>query len=140
MANGECLMQLARLGMTDSDAMALRRVAMTLHRWFELECGDGNEHGSWAIERDDNGDGPPFLVHHHYQHGRGKDYTSRTRIADREKGARKRLGKVLARYPGLVAYIQGDPRGASLYVLKAEDVAGREINQVYSTCGVAVYK
>lgn len=98
--NGECIGRLVEVGISYSDAVALRRIAMTLHRWHELECGDGNEWGSWAIERDDNGDGPPFLVHHHYLHGRGKDYVTRTKVPDREKGARKRLRRLVSAYPG----------------------------------------
>jgi hypothetical protein len=88
----EMIDRLRTLGISYDDAMALRRISMTLHRWHELECGDGNSHGSWAIERDDNGDGPPFMVHHHYRHGQGADSVSRTRIADRETGAKKRRG------------------------------------------------
>jgi hypothetical protein len=37
-----------------------------------------------------------------------------------------------------VPYIQGDCRGASLYILRQEDVEGQNIDQVY-TRGVAVY-
>ena len=33
------------------DAESLRRISMTLRRWFELECGNSNDHGSWAIVR-----------------------------------------------------------------------------------------
>ncbi len=136
----DCIYHLAQSGIALDDAVALRRIAMTLHRWHELECGDGNSYGSWAIERDDNGDGPPFMVHHHYQHGRGKDTVSRTRIPDREKGAHKRLASLMARYPGWQAYIQGDPRGASLYVLRPTDVReGEDVSSVYSR-GIAVYK
>lgn len=43
-------------------------------------------------------------------HGRGKDSVSYTKISDREAGARKRLAAILKNYPGLSAYVQGDPR------------------------------
>jgi hypothetical protein len=36
---------------TDQDAVQLRRIAMTLHRWRELECGNSNNYASWAIVR-----------------------------------------------------------------------------------------
>lgn len=135
-----CLGQLAKAGIAWADAVALRRISMTLHGWHELECGNGNDHGSWAIERDDNGDGPPFMVHHHYLHGRGKDYTTRTRVADREKGAQRRLGKLLARYPGWQGYIQSDPRGCALYMLPPGSVKdGEDVSSVYNR-GIAVYK
>ena len=60
---------LERAGISYADAVQLRRISMTLHRWHEMECGDGNDYGSWAIARgtktkegfthDD--DGKPYL-------------------------------------------------------------------------------
>jgi hypothetical protein len=45
----------------------------------------------------------------------------------------------MARYPALSAYIQGDPRGAALYILRPGDVpAGADVDAYYS-CGIAVY-
>ena len=132
--------RLSAVGIGYEDAMKLRRISMTLRRWFELECGDSNDYGSWAIERDDNGDGPPFLVQHHYPYGAGKDTVTRTRIPDRETGAKKRLAKIMASYPALLAYIQTDPRGASLYILRVDDIpAGASIDSCYSR-GIAVYR
>lgn len=133
----EVMTRLDRLGLAYHDACALRRIAMTLHRWFELECGDGNDYGSWAIERDEASE-IPYLVHHHYRHGIGQDSVSRTKIADRETGARKRLARILTKYPNLVPYIQTDPRGASLYLLTNEQAGTEALDCVYSR-GVAVY-
>ena len=136
----DCIEPLKRAGISERDALAIRRIAMTLSRWHELECGDGNSYGSWAIERDENGDGAPYMVHHHYRHGAGKDSVTRTRIADRETGALKRLTAIMDRYPTLGHYVQGDPRGAALYILRANDVpAGADIDAYYSR-GLAVYK
>jgi hypothetical protein len=156
---------LRALGFTIDEARALRRISMTLQRWYELECGDGNDRGSWAIERDDNGDGKPFMVHHHYLHGRGKDYTTRTPIADRERGAEKRLKAIIAarndrartatvtaaRDAGALstaadhaantisAYLQTDPRGAALYIIRPGDVPdGADVSSYY-TRGICVY-
>ena len=140
---------LLALGFTRAEAETMRRISMTLQRWFEKECGDGNSYGSWAIERDDNGDGKPFMVHHHYLHGRGKDYTTRTPIADRENGARKRLDDIIKMRNGrdraigglgeVSAYVQTDPRGAALYILRAGDVpAGADVHAYY-TRGICVY-
>jgi hypothetical protein len=95
-------------------ANTLRRAELTLHRWAELECGDGNEYGSWCIERDEKTE-VPYLVHHHYQHGRGKDFTTRNRVADREAGALKRVAALCASV-GLHFHHQTDPRGCQLYV------------------------
>ena len=61
-------------------------------------------------------------------------------MPDREKGAKKRLQAILARYPGFSAYVQGDPRGAALYVLRPGDVpAGADVSSCYNR-GIAVYK
>ena len=99
------------------DANTLRRAELTLQRWAELECGDGNDYGSWAIERDENGEGAPYMVHHHYRHGNGTDTVTRTRIADREAGALRRV-KAICERVGAHYYHQGDPRGCALYVSK----------------------
>lgn len=129
--------QLERLGVSFEDADALRRIQMTLHRWAELKCGDGNYYGSWAIERDEETE-KPYMVQHHYMHGRGKDYTTRTPIADREKGALKRLDKIMKNYPALVYYHQTDPRGCALYIIPKDKLeAGDRLDSVY-TRGIAV--
>jgi hypothetical protein len=136
---------LRSLGFTTEEAEALRRISMTLHRWHELECGDSNTYGSWAIEREDNGDGPPYMVHHHYKHGQGKDTVTRTRIADKERGAQKRLLNIInaeakrhgeCRYS---AYIQTDPRGAALYIIRPGDVPDGEDVSAYYNRGICVY-
>lgn len=163
---GECLAQHAvgEAITARDDAYALRRISMTLHRWHELECGDSNTRGSWVIARghkarrtfkrdpetqapmweggefthDD--DGAPFLERHHYLHGRGKDTVTYSPIPDREAGAKKRLAAIMARYPVLQAYVQTDPRGAALYILRPADVpAGKDVSAYYSR-GLAVYR
>lgn len=93
---------------------------MTLHRWHELECGNSNNYASWVITRgtknggefihDDNG--KPYIEHH--SHASNK--LTYTLLADRERGAIKRLDGIMAKYPALSYYIQSDPRGASLYI------------------------
>lgn len=116
----EAIERAKRCGLSEEDAIAVRRIALTLHRWFELECGDENANGSWAIERDET-TGIPYFIHNHYHRpGYGTDQT-RTKIADRETGARKRLDKIMSRYPNLRAYIQGDCRGGTIYLCKPED-------------------
>jgi len=131
--------RLKQAGITEKDAFSLRRISMTLQRWYELECGDGNDYGSWAIERDPETD-IPYMVHHHYRHGQGKDTTTQTRIPDREKGAIKRLDAIMARYPSLSYYLQTDPRGASLYILRPGDVPEGEDKSAFYTNGLVVYK
>lgn len=103
--NIRVLFELGKLGFSYDDAVALGRIARTLRRWYELECGI--EHG--YIERDDETGVPCWT-----SAMTGK----RThRVPDREKGALKRLGKIMASYPEYRTYIQSDPLGASLYIL-----------------------
>lgn len=104
------------------DAESLRRISMTLHRWFEAECN-----GDFEI----NEDGIP-----------GRDHGTDTfyPIPDRETGARKRLASIMKNYPALTAYVQTDPRGCALYILRPDDVpAGATIDSCYSR-GLAVFQ
>ena len=123
----ECLPSLIRADISESDAYQLRRIAMTLHRWHELECGDG----SGCIERDE-------------ETGRTYRRSSMTggkmATADRETGALKRLAKIMARYPGMSAYVQTDPRGCALYVLRAGDIPEGQDPDCYYSRGLPVYK
>jgi len=121
----EIIERLGRIGVSHDDAIALRRIAMMLHRWSELECGD--EHGN-AIERDD-ATGKPYMTYG------GGQYA----IPDREAGALKRLAAIMKRYPKLVEYVQSDPRGAPLYICTKEQIGPADIDSVYNR-GVAVYK
>ena len=111
---------------------------MTLHRWHELECGEGNDFMSWTIARgyapkrefyrDPETQAPQWRTvgefmyddaGHAYEerHVHSENKARYVRIPDRERGAQKRLAKIMARYPGSIAYVQGDPRGASLYII-----------------------
>src|SRR5208283_6035961 len=101
---------LRSLGFPYNEAEALRRISMTLRRWLEQECGNSDERSSWKIERDGNEpDSKPYIVQHSHRENR----TTRTPIADRETGARKRLAKITDSRPELRAYVQDDPRGAA---------------------------
>lgn len=126
--------RLTAAGIDYDDAVALRRIAMTLHRWHELECGDGNAYASWCLERDEATDLPYMVIYPH------QGETRRHRVPDRERGAVKRLGRIMQRYPALHAYVQTDPRGAALYILRPEDIpAGATVEAAYPH-GIAVYK
>lgn len=116
----ESIERAKKCGLTEQDAIAVRRIALTLHRWFELECGDSNQYRSYAIERDEVTE-KPFMVSHFYSRNGGKGSMTRVLIADRETGARKRLDKIMSRYPQLKAYVQGDCRGGTIYLCKPED-------------------
>jgi hypothetical protein len=122
----EMLRRLERVGIARQDAEALRRISMQLHRWHELECG--TDYG--AIERNEE-TGKPW-----FRQDRGGAYL----IPDREAGALRRLQAVMARYPSLGFYVQGDPRGAALYVLRPGDVPEGENVDAYYSRGTAVYR
>lgn len=117
---------LIALGMTAGEAESLRRISMTLHRWHELECG--TEGG--CIERDEETQKTYWL----------NAYSDRRYpTPDRETGATKRLAAIMTKHPTLKAYVQGDPRGAALYILRPGDVPeGASIDSYYSR-GIAVY-
>ncbi len=103
--------QLAARGISASfdDANTLRRAQLTLHRWCELECGDGNDVCSWSIERDEDTEIPMRCVYPH------KGDVRRYRIADKEKGALRRIDAICKRI-GAHYFYQTDPRGCALYV------------------------
>jgi hypothetical protein len=127
---------LEMIGIDYQTADKLRLIERTLHRWAELECGDSNEYSSWAIERDEETE-KPYFVRHVYAHGQGKDRTYRTPTADREKGALKRLEAIMANFPDLVYYHQGDPRGCALWLVPKDRLSnGDRLDSVY-TRGVA---
>jgi hypothetical protein len=120
---------LQRLGISRDDAESLRRISMQLHRWYERECNG-------EIERDEV-TGKTYGV---YDSGSGP--MKRYRIPDRERGAEKRLAAIMARYEDRGAYLQTDPRGASLYIYRHIDLATRavpNIDSCYSSIGIGVY-
>lgn len=136
--NARMFETLRGLGFTFEEVNQLRRIEHTLHRWAEQECGDGNDYCSWAIERDEQ-TGKPFRCV--YPHS-GRSY--RTAIADRERGALRRLERIIDAqrsregFAALSYYHQGDPRGCALYLLRPGDhIAGASVDFYYNR-GVAV--
>ena len=132
---------LASLGFTPEETETLRRISMTLHRWYELECGTDNG----CIERDETTTKPHWT----------SAYTGSKRpIADRETGAIKRLTRIMDRCNGhrireairsdgtyalLSYYLQTDPRGSSLYILRPGDVPDGADPASYYSRGIVVY-
>ena len=114
--------RLSRLGISQDDADALRRIEMTLSRWSERECNG-------EIERDEE-TGKTYSVSMAYVNGTG-DYR-RWPCPDRETGATKRLEAIMVKYPDLWHYIQTDPRGCALYVGKRSDMTLSELPSRYS--------
>jgi hypothetical protein len=128
------------LGFKLDEAEQLRRISMTLHRWHELECGI--DHG--CVERDEQ-TGQTFWL---------SSLTGRrSPIADRETGALRRLSKIVtarnarSAYPegsdqptqALAYYIQTDPRGCALYIIRPGDVPEGQHVESYYTRGIAIY-
>ena len=140
---------LIELGFTREEADQLRRISMRLHSWYERECGNG--HG--AIERDEETDKPYW-----YNPNTGSRYP----IRDLERGAERRLKAIIsARNQRIVsatpelptingsaakvadvsvsAYLQTDPRGAALYLLRPGDVPDEADVQGYYNRGICIY-
>lgn len=125
---------LRALGFTSDEADTLRRISNTLQRWYELECGND----SGAIERDD-ATGKPYWINYHSRYLSANDPRSRSIVADREAGALRRLAKIMAKHAPLTTYIQTDPRGAALYILRPGDIPdGSDVESCY-TRGLCVY-
>jgi len=139
---------LVSLGFTSAEADTLRRISNTLQRWYELECGSD----SGAIERDE-ATGTPYWFNYRSRYLQANDPRSRSRIADREAGALRRLQKIMRdvnarRFDALPnggemkllhTYIQTDPRGAALYILRPGDIPdGSKVESCY-TRGLCVY-
>ena len=127
---------LCNLGFTLAEAAQLRRISLTLHRWSEHECNG-------VIERNEDDGNRPYWSNPNT----GKHYVCR--VPDREAGALRRLEKIVARrnrevvapFAGsmLTYYVQGDPRGASLYILRPGDVPeGKDAGGYYNR-GICVY-
>ncbi len=150
---------LARMGISDADARTLVRISATLHTWHEHECNG-------AIQREElvrcseckapfhnplrhsgccdavtaDGIGCRGIAERHPGRPYWHNADSGKRIghtADRETPAIRRAYDIAARY-GLTAYVQGDPRGCALYLVRPGDVpAGADIDSYYSR-GIAV--
>lgn len=115
----------AELGFSYQETTQLIKIERTLHRWSERECG--TDYG--CIERDEKTDKPIWRT------GCGNHSWP---IPDREKGALKRLGTIMRSHSNLRQYVQTDPRGCALYILRAEDIReGENIESIY-TRGLAM--
>jgi len=138
MPNHDNLKQIRSLGITDDDARALRRISVTLRRWHELECGTGDDRTTISVGRDGNElYSKPYLRTQYPT--RNGFHDSKHPIPDRERGAHKRLAAILTRYPTLTAYVQGDPRGCALHLLRPGDVPAGEDPGAYYSRGIPVY-
>ena len=126
---------LVRLGFTTEEAAKLRRISLALRRWYELECG--TDIGS--VERDE---------HTGKTYWRNANTGKLSPFRDLETGALKRLHAIvnarnirqpLQESPLLDTYIQTDPRGAALYILRPDDVPEGKEPAAYYSRGICVY-
>lgn len=143
---------LQNLGFSLDDCNKLRRISMTLRRWYELECGTENDFGtSFAIERGSyvdrafvsNFGGKPYLrIARNTSSGYKVHYTP---IPDRELGAIRRLNAIVRPFRRKLFYfLQTDPRGAALYIipysrLRKYGKTKAQVDCCYSSVGICVY-
>lgn len=135
---------LLNLGFTREEADALRRISNTLHRWHEHECNG-------TIQRDgENGDERPYWYNPIAGH-------KGAAAPDRETGALTRLAAIIkarnerecdhsdsdhgevCKIHDVRTYVQGDPRGAALYIIRPGDVPEGGDVRSYYTYGICVY-
>ncbi len=130
----EVVDRLLKHGISYDDACTLRKISMTLHNWFELECGCDRG----AIERDET-TGKVYEVYDvRDTHGHWTQH--RRPYPDKETPALKRLQGIMARYVGLSYYVQGDPRGCALYIVPESEIPADGTIEAYYSRGVPVYK
>jgi hypothetical protein len=125
--------RLINLGFSYPEACQLRRIQMALHNWDEAECGDSNDRFSRSLERDEVTQKPYWVIRYH-----NENKERRYPTPDREKGALKRLGSIMASHPDFAAYHQSDCRGCALYVVRVADIpAGAKLDSCYNL-GLAI--
>lgn len=125
---------LTDLGFTSNEIAALLSVERGLSRWHELECGTGNDRVSMSVERDENTNKPFKRVQYQTRSG----WVDRKTVCrDMEKAYLSRLSRIMDGKT-VRAYVQGDPRGCALYILRPGDVPqGADVHSYYSR-GIAV--
>jgi hypothetical protein len=117
--------RLSQYGITWEEAEQLRRDSMRLHRWAEMECNHD-------VQRDEKTGKPTIRYCRH-----DGTISRPIPIPDRETPALARC-KAIADRHGLIFYHQSDPRGAAVYIGKAEDLRGADVHSAYSRL-VCVY-
>lgn len=158
---------LMALGFTKEEAESLRRISMTLHRWHELECGteagcierdEASGIPQWRYASDTGKYcGRPIP---------DREAGAQKRLAKILAARNARTVAVQAVCPNCdqwqhagnggdclnacvargfapsrktAAYVQTDPRGAALYILRPGDVPAGESADAYYTRGICVY-
>jgi hypothetical protein len=118
--------RLAHFKLSPDDIAKLLRIEKKLRRWHELQCGVEAGH---VEEVGGEGSGKWEFVNRH---------GNRSPIRDPGKQADKALNVFTAENPDLFFYVQTDPRGCALYLLKKSDAqSGEKLGSVYCR-GVAI--
>ena len=106
----------------------------------EVFCCTKEENEEYGLVDEDGFEYDEARAPYHECHWYSRNTPIYSRIPDRERAALKRLTTIIARYPALRSYVQTDPRGAALYVLREGDIReGKSVEQCYSR-GIAVYR
>ena len=123
------------LNFTDDEVSSLRRLSARLRLWYERECNG-------EVARSET-DGRTYEVHVHNSPG-GKIRRHPTR--DHERSSERRLASIIAArnarvpdVPPVYTYLQTDPRGAALYIMRAGDVPNGEHVESWYSRGIVVY-
>ncbi|MFM7311935.1 MAG: hypothetical protein ACKO0M_02010 [Cyanobium sp.] len=116
-----------RFGMDTRDHESLCYCERLLHRWHEAERigtirRDEPTGIPWTYAPDQ--DGMPL-------------YRSREPLRVNASESISTAQKIAAKYH-LCVHVDSDPDGCALYVCRAGDLAGREIQECYLSCGVAI--
>lgn len=109
-------------GISVEHGIALRKISRGLRKWYENECNG-------LIERSED-TGKPFW--------RNPFSGLLIPYRDNESALRKRLDEIMVNYPDIDYYIQADPRGCALYIIRPGDVPEGERPESYYTRGIAV--
>lgn len=116
-----------RFGIATKDYESLCHCEQLLHRWHEAEQlgfiqRDDPTGIPWSYEPDE--DGTPL-------------YRSLEPLRDHAKESAGTAQQIAARY-GLRVHIQTNPSDCALHLYKIDELAGRDIQDCFLSCGVAV--
>jgi hypothetical protein len=125
---------LESLGFNFVEIDSLLSIERGLQRWHELECGTGDALTSISVERDEETGKTFRRVQYATQRGW---VDRRIPCRDMEKANLRRLSRIMEG-KAVRAYVQGDPRGCALYILRPGDVPEGGDEHAYYSRGIAV--
>lgn len=111
-------------GISRDDYRALRRLGLKLRQWFQDEC-DG------SIQTDETSG-----ITYRY------DEETHKRIGEIRNlvpGWIRRAEEIVANRPEFVLFVQGDCRGAPIYLLPKDKLGENDPDSIYSSIGYCIY-